>query len=158
MGGTTASPQNRRHSPQALHVQSRGAHDALCAAAHALRRLRRWDQEYAPCAAAHALRRLRAGDHDCGGDAPVSVTEPCSQPFITSMTTHALYSKRTQHLTHGLCKAFYTRLVTCCSVRLFVKACYEACSLCVCYLSTLMCGGRVEHHRDVHERQKALPG
>merc|ERR1712087_487678 len=160
--GTTWAPQNRRHSPQALHVRSRGAHDgtddALCAAPHALRRLRRWDQEYAPCAAAHALRRLRAGDHDCGGDAPVSVTEPCSQPFITSMTTHALYSKRTQHLTHGLCKACYTRLVTCCSVRLFVKACYEACSLCVCYLSTLMCGGRVEHHRDVHERQKALPG
>merc|ERR1712087_836865 len=97
--GTTASPQNGRHSPQALHVRSRGAHDgtddALCAAAHALRRLRRWDQEYAPCAAAHALRRLRAGDHDCGGDAPVSVTEPCSQPSITSMTTRLVQQANT---------------------------------------------------------------
>merc|ERR1712087_269695 len=128
MGGTTASPQNRRHSPQALHVQSRGAHDALCAAAHALRRLRRWDQESAPCAAAHALRRLRAGDHDCGGDAPVSVTEPCSQPFITSMTTRLVQQANT---------AFDTWLVQ----GLLYKAgyMYEACSLCVCYLST-MCG------------------
>merc|ERR1712087_636479 len=78
--GTTASPQNGRHSPQALHVRSRGAHDGT---------------DDALCAAAHALRRLRAGDHDCGGDAPVSVTEPCSQPSITSMTTRLVQQANT---------------------------------------------------------------
>merc|ERR1712087_138226 len=112
--------------------------------------------EYAPCAAAHALRRLRAGDHDCGGDAPVSVTEPCSQPFITSMTTRLVQQANTAFDTWLLCKAFIqgwlhavpfaclSRLVTCTRLVVYVCAIYQPCA------------GSRRTFRDVHERQQEL--